>query len=197
MTWEPHLFEFVSRRCYFIDHIDWSWRIDSSWLTDDAASALRLYIAYMASGNRYFPFSHGPLNLSTPGGHSFKLEFRLLLPSRWFPWCIWHACVEMWTKVHGRVQSSVEFRNCLLHSHSLSFSTPWSPNSFSPNLGLQTIFLSSFSNRSSPRSYYANSPRIWFAVNYPLLLLLEFVGSYSTPHIFDSSISSKANICSI
>jgi len=29
------------------------------------------------------------------------------------------------------------------------------------NPGLQTLFLSSFFNRSSPRGYYENSPRIW------------------------------------
>jgi len=41
-------------------------------------------------------------------------------------------------------------------------------------VGLQTLSL------SSPRHYYANSPRIWQAAGH--LLLFLFVGSYSTPH---------------
>jgi len=88
--------------------------------------------------------------------HSFKLEFCLLLPSRWFSWCTWHACVPLRCR-----DVALPLLGQSPKVSTLSFSTPWSPNSLSPYLGLQALFLSSFSNRSSPRRYYANSPRIW------------------------------------
>jgi len=69
--------------------------------------------------------------------HSFQPIFCPLLPSRWFPWCLWHA------KVHGRVQSPVEWCYPLLHTtlllcppsvHSLILRSLVSKLSYSPTL---------------------------------------------------------------
>jgi len=150
---------------------------------------------YRASGNRYFPFAHGPLNLSTPGPKSVdpvwptcplrtasnRGSAHCCRPAGSRDACRTPVCrsaAEMWhffsrSKVHGRVQSPVEFcyppftngtlQTALVHSpllglQTLLYSILGLQTLLFSILGLQTLF---FSNRSSPRRYYANSPRIW------------------------------------
>jgi len=74
----------------------------------------------MASGNRYLPFTHGPLNLSTPGPKSVTpgwptcpLRTASSRDACGTPVC--RSTAEMWhffsrSKVHGRNQNTVESR---------------------------------------------------------------------------------------
>jgi len=147
----------------------------------DWSSCQRPAALYRASGNRYFPFAHGPPNLSTPGRksvvpvwptYSFKLGFCLLLPSRWLSWCMWHACVPLRCRdvalpllVQSKRQSPKSGGVLLLSfAHGTLVLPAKSPLSQFPHLGLLTLFLSAFFNRSSPRRYYANSPSVVTAI---------------------------------
>jgi len=142
------------------------WRLVIDWWCSQSSSAL-----YRASGNRYFPFSYGPLVLSTPGPNyvvPVSTAYNWNPTSRRLPADSPVVCgtpgsrsaAEMWhlfslSKVHGRVQSPVRsvISICIRHPHSaiedltLHLSpTSRSPNSFSPNSlsptpFLQTLFL--------------------------------------------------------
>jgi len=121
-------------------YFDWSWRIDSLWSTDDpAASALRLYIGPPGTIISLLRTARwiSPLRVQSP---MFLLDplvlYAQLLTGVWSPK----------SKVHGSVQSPVEFRYFLLHTalslcpQSLHFLIlfPWSLNSlilylWSPN----------------------------------------------------------------
>jgi len=108
----------------------------------DWSSCQRSAALYRASGNRYFPFAHGPLDLSTPGPKSVPPGWHTCPLRTASNRCSAHCCrpadsrdacgtplcrstAEMWhfltrSKVHGRVQSLREFRYPPLHTALLS-----------------------------------------------------------------------------
>jgi len=91
------------------------WLLVIDWCSCQRSAAL-----YMASGNRYLPFTHGPLNLSTPGPKSVTpgwptcpLRTASSRDACGTPVC--RSTAEMWhffsrSKVHGRNQNTVESR---------------------------------------------------------------------------------------
>jgi len=94
-----------------------------------------------------------------------------MLPSRWFPWCMWHACVPLrcrdvalFLPVESSRQSPKSVQSCSL---SLVSKLPSSP----------TLVSKLSSSPTAP--YRAVTTRI----RHLSLLLLRFVGGYSTPHI--------------
>jgi len=148
----------------FTWYFNWSWRFDSSWSTDPAASALRPYIGPPRTVISLLRTARwiSPLRVQSLSLLVDPLVLQLPLPTDAHccrpadsrdacvtPVC--HSTAEMWhffswSKVHGRVQSPVEFRYPLLHTallpcppslHSLILH-PWSPSSlvfrpWSPN----------------------------------------------------------------
>jgi len=176
--------------------VDWLFTLVSDliltgWLLlIDWSTCLRSAALYRASGNRYFPFAHGPLNLSTPVPKSVT-PIWATYPSRtaFNRYCA-HCCRAAGSRdacrppvcrstafllpVHSSRQSprSVEFRYSLSHTalllcppslHSLIirflvFRLSCSPSLVS-NLSCSPSLVSKLSLVSSPRRYYANSPR--------------------------------------
>jgi len=161
------------------------------WLLVIDWSSCQRSAAFRASGNRYFPFTHGPLDLSTPGSKSVTPGWPTC-PSRTASnRCAAHCCrpadsrdacgtlvcrstAEMWhffsrSKVHGRVQSTVESRYphmalllCPASLHSLLIRSLVSKLSGSPSLvsklSRSTSLVSKLSRSSSLVTKLSRSP---------------------------------------
>jgi len=120
------------------------WRLVIDWWCSQSSLAL-----YRASGNRYFPFSYGPLVLFTLGPNyvvPVSTAYNWNPTSRRLPADSPMVCgtpgsrsaAEMaLSKVHGRVQSPVRsvISFCIRHPHSAieDFTLHLSPTSRSPN----------------------------------------------------------------